>query len=309
MGQRQDRQTTARPLNDSGDRIVLEAAHYTIQYFDHAGRRRKVSTRCADKDAALQLANQLETKAMQRRSGLIDTTAERFASEARRNIREHIADFRAHLTAKGRTARHVVETCRCVEKVVSASVAEYAKDVTSDAVLRKIAELRGDGSSLRTCNAYLCAIKTFTRWLWREKRTPDDALAGLSLFNEATDRRHVRRELTPEELTYLLWFVETRTMAAHNMSGPDRAMLYRTALGTGFRAKELRSLMPASFNLDADPPTVTVEAAYSKHRRPDVQPIRPASRSCYGSGSSDALAMNVSSHGCRVAWLAHFGRT
>jgi len=59
------------------------------------------------------------------------------------------------------------------------------------------------------------------------------------------------------------------------MLGPDRAMAYRVALGTGFRAKELRSLTPASFDLDADPPTVTVTAGYSKRRRQDVQPIRP----------------------------------
>jgi integrase len=51
-------------------------------------------------------------------------------------------------------------------------------------------------------------------------------------------------------------------------------MLYRLALGTGFRASELASLVPDSFNLDGQPPTVTVEAGYSKHRRRDVQPIR-----------------------------------
>ena len=59
------------------------------------------------------------------------------------------------------------------------------------------------------------------------------------------------------------------------MTGPDRAALYRVAAGTGFRANELRSLTPESFDLDADPPTVTVAAAYSKRRRDDVQPIRP----------------------------------
>ena len=41
-------------------------------------------------------------------------------------------------------------------------------------------------------------------------------------------------------------------------------MAYRVALGTGFRVKELRSLTPASFDLDGDPPTVTVAAAYSQ---------------------------------------------
>jgi len=51
-------------------------------------------------------------------------------------------------------------------------------------------------------------------------------------------------------------------------------MLYRMALGTGFRANELRSLTPRSFSLDNGAPSVTVQAADSKHRRKDAQPIR-----------------------------------
>lgn len=42
----------------------------------------------------------------------------------------------------------------------------------------------------------------------------------------------------------------------------------------GFRAQEMASLSPASFRLDGDAPTVTVEAAYSKHKWHDVQPTR-----------------------------------
>jgi len=51
-------------------------------------------------------------------------------------------------------------------------------------------------------------------------------------------------------------------------------MAYRLAVRTGFRLSELRSLTPGSFDLDSDPPTITVSAAYSKHRRQDIQPIR-----------------------------------
>ena len=51
-------------------------------------------------------------------------------------------------------------------------------------------------------------------------------------------------------------------------------MLYRLAVHTGFRANELRSLTPESFDLAATPPTVTVCAGYSKRRREDTQPIR-----------------------------------
>jgi integrase len=57
------------------------------------------------------------------------------------------------------------------------------------------------------------------------------------------------------------------------MAGPDWAMLYALAVSSGLRSAELRSLTPATFDLDADPPMVTVGAAHSKHRRDDVQPL------------------------------------
>jgi integrase len=69
--------------------------------------------------------------------------------------------------------------------------------------------------------------------------------------------------------------VERNPKANFCLSGPVRAMSYQVALGTGFRVKELRTLTPASFDLDSDPPAVTVGAAYSKRRRQDLQPIRP----------------------------------
>ena len=53
-------------------------------------------------------------------------------------------------------------------------------------------------------------------------------------------------------------------------------MLYRVALGTGFRASELASLTPGSFDLNGERPTITVEAAFSKRRERDVQPIAQA---------------------------------
>ena len=59
------------------------------------------------------------------------------------------------------------------------------------------------------------------------------------------------------------------------MTGPARALLYRLALETGLRAAELRSLTMASFDLDADPPTVTVAAGYRKRRRDDTLILRP----------------------------------
>jgi integrase len=51
-------------------------------------------------------------------------------------------------------------------------------------------------------------------------------------------------------------------------------MLYVLSAYTGLRESELASLTPESFALNADSPTVTVQAAYSKRRREDTVPLR-----------------------------------
>ena len=168
---------------------------------------------------------------------------------------------------EGKLLQHCHETHTQAGKIIDKCEAQYIGDLTASAVQEAIKTLIDDGRSLKTCNHYLRAIKSFSRWLHRDKRSRHDALAILEAYNAATDPRHIRREMSTDELTLLIASTERRTLPEHKMPGPDRAMAYRLALGTGFRAKELRSMTPASFNLDANPPTVTVTAAHSKHRR------------------------------------------
>jgi len=262
------------PLHPDGQRIAQLAECYTAQFFDETGKRRKRPTGCQDKQEAERYANRLESEARKRRTGEIDPKAERYATEARRPLGEHLADFKQYLTDKQNTPKHIELVCSRAGKLVADCKAERIADLTDAAVMAAIGAMKTGGASLQTLNHYIRNIKQFSRWLKLQRRTPDDALAGLSGFNAETDRRYVRREMTPDEAAFLLRTVATYTTAMHNMPGPDRAMAYWVALGTGFRAKELRSLTPASFDLDADPPTVTVQAGYSKRRRLDVQPIR-----------------------------------
>ena len=133
--------------------------------------------------------------------------------------------------------------------------------------------VRDEGGSLRSVHHYTRVIKGFSRWLWRDGRAREDALAHPTSQNPDADRRHERRALTPEEQGRLIRAAEAGPVVL-KLTGTDRAALYRLALGTGFRANELRSLAPEAFDLDGETPTVTVAAAYSKRRRDDVQPIR-----------------------------------
>jgi len=187
------------PLTPDGAAVILTAAGYTVQYYDHTGQRRKKTTRCPDRDAVERLAHALETGAMNRREGLIDPAQERLGQQARRPLVDHLTEFEGFLTDKANTAKHVRTTCQHIRWVVAKCGAESIAALTGPAVLATIGELRDGGTSLRTCNSYLRSVKSFSRWAWRHKRTADDPLCALESYNEETDPRHVRREFLPRK--------------------------------------------------------------------------------------------------------------
>ena len=120
-------------------------------------------------------------------------------------------------------------------------------------------------------------MAAFCYWLSDAKRGNRCAVSPYGkapVLNEEVDVRRPRRALTDDEIAWLIDSTEAGPVIGE-ISGEDRAMLYRVALTTGLRASELKSLTPESFDLAGSPPTVTVEARHSKHRREDVLPLHP----------------------------------
>jgi len=130
----------------------------------------------------------------------------------------------------------------------------------------------------------------------------------------------INRDLTADEVSRLLAAALSSVRPFRGMSGEDRYYVYATALRTGFRAAELASLRPASFDLTADPPTATVAAAYTKNGEQTVQPLpsalaaalqpylacRPADDLLWpGTWAKDACEMMARDLGAaREAWIA-----
>ena len=247
---------------------------WVAQWHDHSGKRMFRSTGTTDRAAAERILTKYVADAALRREGVIDPRADAFAVEERRPLADHIAEWESHLHSKGVTAKQVGHVKKRVEAIVSKLVATRISELTPSGVQGAIGELHVAGKGLQTCQHYLRAIKQFSRWLERDGRVRHDALAHLTGFNAATDRRYERRALDAEELGRLVRTTEAAPKWRQSLSGADRAMLYRVAAGTGFRVGELASLTPASFDLDADPPAITLDAKRSKRRKADVQPIR-----------------------------------
>ncbi len=131
------------------------------------------------------------------------------------------------------------------------------------------------GASIQTTNDYLSALKSFGRWLVKDRRTGENPFEHLSGGNVRVDRRHDRRELTAEELRRLLAATRVSERVYRGMSGWDRYHLYAVACGSGYRASGLASLTPESFDLDGETPTVTLSARRNKSRVQKVQPLPP----------------------------------
>lgn len=215
-------------------------------------------------------------------------------------LSEHIVDYAKALKAKGSSEKHVQHTTRRVQKVFKGCGFKYWDDLSASSVQTFLDKLRQThkrgqdevaGISAQTFNYYLAATKAFCRWMVKDRRATFSPISHLDMLNARTDRRHDRRALSADEQRALIRAArEGKELFGRNVEGriswrlpgSDRAMLYQLALETGLRAGELRSLTPRSFSLSDDLSTVTVLAAYSKHRRDDVLPLRPSTALALG---------------------------
>jgi len=206
-----------------------------------------------------------------------------------------LREFEASMLARGVVEKHAKWTAQAAQRAFHGCRFKFWTDVRPlpvEAFLREerqpapeIPERRvGDkveepfvsgkpGMSARTSNSILGAVRAFCRWMVANGRAVEDPLRVLRPLNAKLDKRVERRALTPNELRLLL----TSTAGEPErwgMAGPERSLLYRLAVETGLRASEIGSLRVAGFDMTSQPPTVTLQAAYSKRRRQDVLALR-----------------------------------
>ena len=132
---------------------------------------------------------------------------------------------------------------------------------------------RGMGS--QTVAYYWREVKTFCRWMasLRQQRLPLNPLIDEKSPDARDEPRHDRRPLPPDELRCLLDVTLASAWSWRGLTGADRWHLYLTACVTGYRRKELASLTPNSFDLDGEPPLVTLPGKRTKNKRLAEQPL------------------------------------
>jgi len=253
---------------DNGKMTVRQSQKYYTRLTDADGIKRTIPL-FRDKTASQQRAAQLQKEIELARAGVID----RFKEYRKRPLSEHLKDFRQSLLDKGDTKDYAMLTHNRVKAILTECKLTFIGDVQPSRVQRYIAERKRAGLSIKSCNYYLTAAKTFFNWMVDDKRIGENPLLHLKGQNAQKDIRRKRRALTPDEINTLL----TATLKGskhHNLTGKERYMLYTLALSTGFRAGELHSLTWRSLNLSESEPSITVLAGYAKNGKEATLPLR-----------------------------------
>ncbi len=265
-------------LDAKGNRVAKEtpgackrrvrSRKWYARYRDAHGTRR-CEPLSSDKSAAQMMLAERLGKVERERSGQTDP----FEEPRKRPLADHVAEYRRHLEAKGNAPAYVRQAVQRLERLTDACGFGRLPDIQAARVVDWLQSLKEAGRAAATFNSYLIVAKGFCRWAVRERRMPYDPLAHLSKLNERTDVRLERRSLAPEEFTLLIETTRRSADVFRRLRGTDRAMLYTVAAYSGLRAGELSSLTVESLSLEGSPPTITLEAGYSKRRRKDVQPL------------------------------------
>ena len=242
------------------------AAKWYADFVDANGIRRKKPL-ARNKESALVLLAELVKKVDRAKAGLTD----KFEDWRKVPMAKHLADWKRSLEAQGLADGGELTTRRAERLVVDAKVV-FLGDLIPSVLVEALTRLaKADGLSAQTYNHYLGALKQLVRWLERDGRIEANPLRHLKGKGLKSNLVHERRVYTIDELNWL--YRETQSgKTVVGVSGGDRVWLYKLAVVTALRAKELWSLTPQSFCGGF----VTIQAGDAKNRKEDALPIPKA---------------------------------
>lgn len=248
--------------------------NWYMAWYDENGMRQTRSTKSTDKVLAKKVLADVVDRVDKIAAGLIDPVAETLIEEGKRPIGELAKKYGDKLRAEGRTQAYCKRTTSDITDFAHDAGVSVLKEITQERAVAYLDSLRKQGKSNRTMQGRITSVKSFTRWSWSEGRLAADPLAGLKRPNPETDRRLRRRMMSTDEWAWFsAWVLSAPTR--YDMSGVIREMLYTTAIQTGLRANELRSLKRSSLFLNSEKPYILVEAQSTKNRKQAKQYIRP----------------------------------
>ena len=244
----------------------------TRTWYAYIGRKKVCLGK--DKKAAHIRSGELLKEELRRREfgdlGIIDP----FKEAEKTSVLEYLDMYHAYLKDSF-SENYADEQYSKIDKVIRNTKSIYLPEITQPKLLAALNRLNIERNfSAQTFNHYVAAVKAFYNFVDKQlgalRVNPTIGIKKRNV-NDAT-LVHQRRAITHEEAVFLI--NATKDLKPHpraSNSPLDRSFLYRLALQTGLRAKELSFLQPEDFDLEKR--IVSLNAAYSKGKRTVVLPI------------------------------------
>ncbi len=271
-----------------------QAQAWRADFTDHLGRRQRiplgttnrraaegigrkieklVSCRLSREPMTTELINWLESIPQALKARLVKVNLlEAEQAAGGELLTDHLGNWKRSILDSGNTKQQAVQQYNRALRIVEGCKFLFWSDVSAVRIQQYLAGLRnGDGISSRTANAYLQAMKQFSRWMVRNRFANTNPLEHLQQIKIDKAEAINRRALTPAELGRLL-AVTNAAGRLFGIEGRERALLYRLAAETGLRVSEIHSLTVSSFDLGQM--TITVSAGYTKNRREAILPLK-----------------------------------
>ncbi|MEZ6069450.1 MAG: tyrosine-type recombinase/integrase [Pirellulales bacterium] len=128
-------------------------------------------------------------------------------------LAEHLTGYVRTLRVAEPTAAYVNEVESKIKRVAAECGFRHLTDIVPAAFESWLIDRKVEGLSATTRNRYLTAMRGFLGWSVERGLLPMDPLAGVRRANQRADRRHVRRALSDDEVSRVLYATRWRPLA------------------------------------------------------------------------------------------------
>ncbi len=131
-------------MNDTGDRIRVEAGTWTAKYRDGEGVTREVATGCRDKQAAAAVLKDLTTEAEKVASGILTTTDVQIKKHQQTPLSDHITDYIEDLKERGKNAERIKTSDTYLADDAAACGFRFLRDLDAGKLRKHLNGMKGE---------------------------------------------------------------------------------------------------------------------------------------------------------------------
>ena len=266
---------------DGTDRVRVKSATYYCQFKDGNGRHQVLKTGCSDKQAAQSVLDDHLKRAQLVKAKVMTSDQARIADFQNDPLARHIDEYEEHLKARKVHPERIKTTKKRLIESSNGCNFRFLNELNADKLFCWLADQRDCETrqmSAVVYNGYIQIWVSFGNWcigkrisgrrpsMNGDKRLLVNPFDGMGKLDEQADRRRKARALTEDELTRLLDAAKRRPVedALTVRKGPrageliakldddrrgklervgfERALIYKTAILTGLRLNEMRTL-------------------------------------------------------------------